>query len=96
MTNYDYLDVANTLAKNTRDLQLTTKTPRSSIAEAVGLNRGTISKYLDHSGGDMPLNVFIATQDLAGGDPIAALADALVTYGIGQHHTNNNTSEEAA
>lgn len=47
----------------------------TSIAEACGRNRMTVTKWLD--GDDISLAAYIAAQQLSGGDPIETLANAL-------------------
>ncbi|KAA8820472.1 hypothetical protein CSQ85_01410 [Bifidobacterium rousetti] len=81
MTDRKYLDAAAKLTKLTRDRQLTHRTPRTEIAHNTCLNRASVAKYLDRSV-DMPLTVFIATQDMTGGDPVATLAHVCEEYGI--------------
>ncbi|MBT1171713.1 hypothetical protein [Bifidobacterium sp. SO4] len=62
--------------ENTKKRMLLTKTPRVRIAEESGVNRQTVAKYIEHSN-DMTLSMFLAAQQLTGGDPVKELADAL-------------------
>lgn len=70
-----YERLASSVVRATRDQVLTTKTNFTTIAEALGLARQTVSKRLD--GEDIPLSMFLAAQLESGGDPVAALADVL-------------------
>ena len=60
---------------DTRTRVLLSKTKMTSIAEACGRNRMTVTKWLD--GDDISLAAYIAAQQLSGGDPIETLANAL-------------------
>lgn len=72
-------EVAKHLTRNTRNRVLTTKTRMTSIAEACGLSRQTVSKTLD--GDDMPVSLFLAAMQESGGDPAQMLHDAEVEAG---------------
>lgn len=70
-----YERMASHIVRATRDQVLTTKTNFTTIAEALGLARQTVSKRLD--GDDLPLSMFLAAQLESGGDPAQVIADTL-------------------
>lgn len=75
MPNLPAVEATKRAVHDTRTRVLLSKTKMTSIAEACGRNRMTVTKWLD--GDDISLAAYIAAQQLSGGDPIETLANAL-------------------